>query len=176
MDWTLAAIAARIVIGAVLIAAGASKALMGSASTRSLISSYRLAPASLVPGLAIGLPTLELGVGVALVLGVWLPVTDRAALVLIASLTVIAAITAARGLTPNCGCFGKAFETAISPQVIVRNLVLLFALGLVLWIDAPMPATVDSVGVSPLLTAPAVLMAAVAAATVMFRRRTSNGS
>jgi uncharacterized membrane protein YphA (DoxX/SURF4 family) len=176
MDWGLVAIAARVGIGAVLVAAGASKALMGSVSTRRLISSYRLAPESLVPGLALALPTLEISVGVALLLGVWLPVTDRVAIVFIAALTVIAVITAARGLTPNCGCFGKAFETAISPQVILRNLVLILVLGFVLWVDAPMRATVDAVGVSPLVTAPAVLVTAAAAAMLMFRRRTSHGS
>lgn len=175
MDWVLVAVAARMGIGAILVAAGASKALMGSVSTGRLISSYRLAPESSVRGLALALPTVELSVGVALLLGVWLPVTDRLAIVLIAALTVIALITAARGLTPNCGCFGKAFETAISPQVILRNLVLVLVLGFVLWVDGPMPATVDSVGVSPLLTAPAVLAAAAAAAMLMFRR-TSHGS
>jgi uncharacterized membrane protein YphA (DoxX/SURF4 family) len=175
MDWVLVAVAARMGIGAVLVAAGASKALMGSVSTSRLISSYKLAPESLVPGLALALPIVEMSVGVALLLGVWLPATDRVAIVLIATLTIIAVITAARGLTPNCGCFGKAFETAISPQVILRNLVLVLVLGFVLWVDAPMPATVDSVGVSPLLTAPAVLAAAAAAAILMFRR-TSHGS
>ncbi len=175
VNWVLVAIVARIGIGLILVAAGASKALMGRISTGRLISSYRLTPEVLVPVIALALPTFEMSVGVALLLGVWLPVTDWVAIGLIAILTVIAAITAARGLTPTCGCFGKAFETAISPQVISRNVVLLLVLGFVLWVDAPMPATLDSVGVSPLLTAPVVLVAAVAAAMLMFRR-TSHGT
>jgi hypothetical protein len=175
MDWMLAAGAARIGIGAVLVAAGASKALMGTGSTGRLISSYRLAPKSIVPGIAVALPTIELGVGAGLLLGVWLPVTDRVAMVLIASLTVIAVITAARGLTPTCGCFGRAFETSIAPQVILRNLVLILVLGFVLWAaGSPMPATVDAAGISPLLTAPFVLVVAAVAAALMFRR-TSHG-
>lgn len=175
MNWILLTIGARIGIGAILVAAGASKALMGRSSTGRLISSYRLAPRSLVPWLAVALPTLEMCVGVALMLGVWLPVTDRVAFVLIAVLTVIAAITAVRGLKPTCGCFGRAFETAVSPEVILRNTVLVIALGFVLRFDVPMPATVDSVGASPLLTAPAVLVVAVASAMLMFRRA-SHGS
>jgi hypothetical protein len=175
MEWMLVSVAARMAIGAILVAAGTAKALMGSISTRRLISSYRLAPEPLLPGLALALPTVEMSVGVALLLGVWLPVTTRVAVVLIAALTVIAVITAARGLTPNCGCFGKAFETAISPQVILRNLVFVLVLAFVLWVDAPMPATMDSIGVSPLLTAPAVMAVAAAAATLMFRR-ISHGS
>ena len=174
VNWVLVAMGARMGIGLILVAAGASKALMGRVSTGRLISSYRLTPEALVPVIALVLPTLEMSVGVALLLGVWLPVTDWVAIVLIAILTVIAAITAARGLTPTCGCFGKAFETAISPQVISRNVVLLLVLGFVLWVDAP-TATLDSVGVSPLLTAPVVLVAAAAAAMLMFRR-TSHGT
>ena len=166
----LMAIGARIGIGAVLVAAGVSKALMGRVSTSRLIGSYRLAPKSLLPGLAVALPTLEMTVGAALMLGVWLPVTGRAAIVLVAALTVIATITAARGLRPTCGCFGKAFETAISREVILRNLAMILVLGFVLWVDAPMRATVDSAGVSPLVTAPAVLALAIAAARLMFRR------
>ncbi|HEX7265010.1 MAG TPA: MauE/DoxX family redox-associated membrane protein [Candidatus Dormibacteraeota bacterium] len=175
MSWVVVAIVARLGIGAILVAAGVSKALMGHVSTARLINSYRLAPKALLPGLAIALPTLEITVGVALLLGVWLPVTDWVAIVLIAGLTIIAAITAARGLTPNCGCFGKAFETAISPLVISRNVLFVLVLGFVLWADEPMPATVDSAGVSPLLTAPAVMALAVAAAMLMFRR-TSHGT
>jgi|GEM_PF-3696486 len=175
MEWVLVAVAARMAIGAILVAAGTAKALMGSVSTSRLISSYRLAPEPLVRGLALALPPVEMSVGVALLMGVWLPVTIRVAIALIAALTLIAAITAARGLTPTCGCFGKAFETAISPQVILRNVGFVLVLGFVLWVDAPMPATIDSIGVSPLLTAPAVMVVAAAAATLMFRR-VSHGS
>jgi lipopolysaccharide export LptBFGC system permease protein LptF len=57
----------------------------------------------------------------------------------------------------------------------LRNLVLILVLGFVLWAaGSPMPATVDAAGISPLLTAPFVLVVAAVAAALMFRR-TSHG-
>jgi len=167
----LLAIAARICIGCVLLAAGASKAMLGTASTGRLVEAFQLAPRRLVPAVSVALPCVEIGVGAAMFAGVWVEVTDWAAITLMAALTAIAGITVARGLRPTCGCFGRAFEAVISPGVVVRNMVLIAVLAVVLRLGASMPATLDATGLPPLLTVPAVLVAAVSAATFMFRRK-----
>jgi uncharacterized membrane protein YphA (DoxX/SURF4 family) len=176
MDWmVLLAIGARICLSCVLIAAGVSKAMLGTTSTARVIEAFRLAPQPLVPLIAVALPIAELCLGAALLAGVWVEVTDRAAIALISVLTAVAGITLARGLRPSCGCFGRAFEAVISPNVVARNLVLIVLLLFVLRLGVSMPATADSAGLSPLLTAPAVLLAGITTATFMFRR-TGHGS
>lgn len=104
-------LAARLLVGAVLIYAGASKASAPAEEFALVIGSYDLVPIGLTLPLAGLLPWLEVLVGWALVLGV----DTRAAAVTAGAMTSVFLIAIAsvilRGIPiPNCGCFGDSMH------------------------------------------------------------------
>lgn len=125
-------LAARLVTGGVWIVAGALKVTDPSASIAA-VRAYDLLPDSFVETVGVGLPAVELVVGLALVLGVF----TRGAAVISALLFVafIIGISSvwARGIEINCGCFGGggANPDAASsyPWEIARDTALLLASG-----------------------------------------------
>lgn len=67
---------------------------------------YRLFPEWSLTPLQYGVPVLEVGLGVALILYLWRPAVLASAL-LFAGFTVVLGYAWARGLTLTCGCFGR---------------------------------------------------------------------
>lgn len=119
---------ARLVLGAVLIVAGALKVGHPQTSARA-VRAYELLPFDLAGYLGYGLPVLELAVGALLVLGLFTRVSAVIGAVLMV-LFLIGIISAwARGLSIDCGCFGHGGTIAASqtqyPQEIARDLGLL---------------------------------------------------
>jgi len=101
----LAVLAVRVVVGGLLVAAGALK--VGHASNLAAsIAAFRLLPATIVGPLALALPYLELLLGAYLVVGLFTRVA--AALASAQFLLYAAAIASAvvRHIPANCGCFG----------------------------------------------------------------------
>ncbi len=90
------------------------------------IANYRLVPDTLAPAMAALLPFVEVGLGFALVLGLW----TRAAAIGIAGLmgvfTVAVGAAFARGIDVACGCFGGG-STPIGWLTIARDVALLAA-------------------------------------------------
>ncbi|WP_245692196.1 MauE/DoxX family redox-associated membrane protein [Geodermatophilus telluris] len=135
--WLWAATAARVLLGGVLVMAGALKIPDPAAAVRA-VRAYRLLPETLVAPVAFGLPVLEIAVGLALLTGVFVRTAALASAVL---LTVfIAGITTAwaRGLQIDCGCFGDGGQVAAGqtayPGEIARDAgLLLLALALTRW-------------------------------------------
>lgn len=121
----------RIVIGALFVFAGATKAY-DPAAFASEIQRYQLVPWMFGALLAAYLPWLEITSGSFLMLGRF----ERGALLLITVLllafTIALASAIARGLSIDCGCFGKTFQSTGTAVPLVRNLVLLVGVG-VLW-------------------------------------------
>jgi uncharacterized membrane protein YphA (DoxX/SURF4 family) len=78
------------------------------------IANYRVLPEALVGASAVGLPVLELVVGVALLL----PTYARGAAVIVAALLGVFAVAMAqsklRGIDVDCGCFGAGNESQVS--------------------------------------------------------------
>ena len=138
--WALAAAVpwlatvARLGLGAVFVVAGILKLPDPAAAVRA-VRAYRLLPEAMVGAVAFGMPIIEIAVGVALILGIFVRTAAIATAVL---LTVyIAAISSAwaRGLQIDCGCFSKGGAVAAGdtayPAEIARDVgLLIVALGL----------------------------------------------
>jgi uncharacterized membrane protein YphA (DoxX/SURF4 family) len=106
-----AGLAARLIVGAVLIYAGATKAAAPAEEFALVIGAYDLVPSSIALPLAGLLPWLELLVGWALLLGVETTTAAAAAVGLFAVFLAAIGSVLARGIPiPNCGCFGDAMH------------------------------------------------------------------
>lgn len=131
------ATAARLLVGGVFLVAGALKMPDPAAAVRA-VRAYRLLPEALVGPVAFGMPVLEVAVGLALILGVFV---RFAALVSAAMLVVyLAAIGSAwgRGLQIDCGCFGSGGPVAAGQTNYLLEMLrdaglLLVALALARW-------------------------------------------
>lgn len=103
------------------------------------IDNYRMMPDALIGPMSVGMPLLELLLGLALVSGVH---ARGAALVASAMLVVfaIAMVQAiVRGIDLDCGCFGHVVETRVSWLTVARNVVLTIAsIAVVLGPDLPL--------------------------------------
>lgn len=125
----------RLVLAGVFAVAGAQKLPDPAESVRA-VRAYRLLPEGAVHVVAYGLPVLELGLAVLLVVGL----ATRVAAALTGALLVVFLIgvgsAAARGLTIDCGCFGgggvvaKA-DTHYTAELVRDALLLVAALWLV---------------------------------------------
>lgn len=86
------------------------------------IANYRVLPEALVGAAAVGLPVLELVVGIALLV----PAYARGAAVIVASLLGLFAVAMAqsklRGIDLDCGCFGAGNESQVSWLKVTVNL------------------------------------------------------
>ena len=124
-------LAFRLVLGGLFVYAGAVKVLEPLDFAQN-VRNYQLVGQSLSFVAAIILPWLEILAGLALILGVW---TRGAALVvtgLLVFFTVLTAVTMARGLDVDCGCFGSLSRKS-GWSVVLEDLGML-ALGLALLI------------------------------------------
>jgi uncharacterized membrane protein YphA (DoxX/SURF4 family) len=105
----LAALAARLAVGAILVYAGASKAAAPAEEFALVISSYDVVPSSIALPMAGLLPWAELMLGWALILGVEARAAAAAAGGMFGLFLAALASVVARGIRlPNCGCFGDA--------------------------------------------------------------------
>ena len=128
------ATAARLLLGGVLVVAGALKIPDPAAAGRA-VRAYQLLPEGLVGPVAFGLPVLEIAVGLALLAGVFVRTAalGAAALMVVFLAGVVSAW--ARGLQIDCGCFGGGGEvapgeTAYPGEVVRDTALLLVALAL----------------------------------------------
>ena len=96
---------ARLGLGGVLLAAGGLK--IGNLQKSAMsVRAYELLPVGLANFLGYVLPWIEIGMGLLLIVGVWVSIVG-----LLGALTMFAFVVAiaqawARGLSIDCGCFG----------------------------------------------------------------------
>jgi uncharacterized membrane protein YphA (DoxX/SURF4 family) len=130
------ALAARLLLGGVLVVAGALKVPDPAAAVRA-VRAYRLLPEALVGPVAFGLPALEVVVGLALLAGVLVRASAVAAAVLMVVFLVGIGSAWARGLQIDCGCFGGGGQVdpgqTAYPAEVARDTALLVALALARW-------------------------------------------
>ena len=123
----------RVAIAALFLFAAITK-LVDPSSFAQQIANYQLTPWPASALLAVFLPALELCVGISLLLGRW----ESGALVWVAILLTIfsGALLSAivRGLSIDCGCFGRSIENTGTLWPLIRNLVLLVVTGF-LWLS-----------------------------------------
>ena len=124
-------VALRLLIAALFLFAAITK-LFDPSSFAQQIANYQLTPWPATAILSVFLPALELCVGICLLLGRW----ESGALIWLATLLVIfsGALLSAiiRGLSIDCGCFGRSVENTGTLWPLLRNLALLVVTGF-LW-------------------------------------------
>ena len=108
----------RLLLGAIFLLAGLTKLGVPQAFTAS-INSYEIPlPDLLVRVMAVGLPPLELGLGIWLILGLF----TRFAAALSGGLLVVFLIAllqaVVRGISPECGCFSGGDANSLGMQVV----------------------------------------------------------
>lgn len=103
MTWLVFAL--RLLIGGVLIVAGALK-VMHSEALASAIAGFRLVPQPVVLPLAIALPPLELIFGFYLVAGLFTRVAAGVVCAMFLAYAAAVASAVIRHIPANCGCFG----------------------------------------------------------------------
>lgn len=118
----------RIILGFVFIYAGAEKITDPEGFSTS-ISNYRLLPVFLVNIAAIVMPWIEITAGLFLIFGILVKENTIIINSLLLVFIVAIAISLARGLSIDCGCFGKGNEIGI--QKLIENS-LMFIAGLLL--------------------------------------------
>jgi len=131
------ATAARLLLGGVLVVAGALKMPDPAAAVRA-VRAYQLLPEGLVGPIAFGLPVLEIAIGLALLVGVLVRTAALATAVLMAVFSLAVGSAWARGLQIDCGCFGGGGQVAAGrtayPGEVARDVgLLLVALALARW-------------------------------------------
>ena len=126
---TTALLLGRVVLAAVLVAAGLGK-LADRAGSRRAVVDFGI-PKRMAGPVALLLPLAELGAAAAL-----LPATTArwgalVALLLLSAFVVAIAVNLARGRKPDCHCFGQLHSAPAGWSTLVRNLVLAAGAGFV---------------------------------------------
>ncbi|HEV8470497.1 MAG TPA: MauE/DoxX family redox-associated membrane protein [Candidatus Limnocylindria bacterium] len=126
MGETAFPLVARLIVGGLLFVAGVAKLRAGRAQVRELVLGYGIGKrsASLV---AIGLPPVEVAVGLALVIGVAPSPSALAGICLLLVFSAAIVIDLLRGRAHSCGCLGKR-DAPIRWRLVYRNLALATAL------------------------------------------------
>jgi uncharacterized membrane protein YphA (DoxX/SURF4 family) len=109
----------RVVLGAVFVYAAYTKLRDPWAIFAMSIDSYKLLPEWGVIAVARTLPWFELLLGVVLIIGVGLRYASVAGASLLGVFFLLMAISYARGLQIDCGCFGPG--EALGPKTLLRD-------------------------------------------------------
>lgn len=124
----------RLGMGFLFVAAGVSKVLRRS-SVRLVVARYRLLPSVVVGPAAVSLGPFEVLVGLGLGVSPWFPAAARPGLfgaaVLLVTFSLAISSALARGISVPCGCGVLLGDHAITPAILLRNLLLLLTLYLV---------------------------------------------
>lgn len=102
----------RIVLGFVFIYAGAEK-ISNPDNFALAISNYRLLPISSLNIFAITLPWIEIITGIFLVFGISVKENSAIILAMLLVFTLAIIISLLRGLSIECGCFGKGTQIGL---------------------------------------------------------------
>ena len=123
----------RILLGFLFIYAGAEK-ISDPAGFSTSISNYKLLPIYTVNFFAITMPWIEIVAGILLVFGI--AVKENAFIINVMLIVFIVAISIslARGLSIDCGCFGKGNQIGI--QKLIENTLMFFAGVLLILYDS----------------------------------------
>ncbi len=123
---------ARLVLGAVLLAAGGLKVADPNEAIAA-VSAYQLMPSGVATILGYGLPFFEILIGLLLVVGLATRAAAATSAVLMVVFILAVGSAWARGLSIDCGCFGGGGETE-NPQYLPEILRDLLFLGLACWL------------------------------------------
>lgn len=129
----------RVVAAGVWVVAGAAK--VGQIHDfQVLVQRYAILPPVLAAPFAAVLPFLEIGIGLYLLVGLFVRGTALVGTLLFAAFLLAQVSALARGISLDCGCFGTISETTVSPLTIARD----FALGVPTFVMLGWPSRVLS--------------------------------
>jgi len=118
------AIFSRLVVGVLFLLAAILK-LTSRNDFAKLIGALGLLPSAWSPGVALGLPLVEIVVGCALVLGITPMLAGAVASLMLVVFTIALALSLSRGRSDlSCGCFGG--RATIGWHMVLRNVAFLF--------------------------------------------------
>ena len=151
----------RASLATVLVMAGSAKL----ADTRSFAATFMglgvpARRAFLLRGFALIIPLMELGLGIAMVSGLWSGIINEAVLVLLASFSIVVFIALRRKLHVVCRCFGTLSDSQFTGRGLLRSLFLTVLAGVVFWSGNTYPLQLNaSPGATALLVAGFLLFA-----------------
>ena len=123
----------RLFLGGVFIWASIDK-ILHPLSFAVVIKDYQLLPLGMVNLVAVVLPWIELFLGLALILGLWLPGSILLANVLLAVFTLALLFNVARGLDIHCGCFrSDATGDPTTTWYLIRDGIFVAVAGILFW-------------------------------------------
>lgn len=127
---------ARLILAGVLLVAGILKAIDPAGSVAA-VRAYQLVPSPLATPIGWGLPFVEIGLGLLLLVGLHARAAAICTAALLAILLAAVISVAARGLSIDCGCFGgggpvAAGETRYAGEII-RDIGLLLLSAWLVW-------------------------------------------
>ena len=140
MTWLVFVV--RLVVGGILIAAGALK-ITQTAAFAEAIAGFRLLPPSVVLPLAMALPPLEIIFGLYLVAGLFTRIAAGVVCAMFLAYGAAIASAVVRHIPANCGCFGPG-ERATADWPHVGFLALLAGAAFAIVRYAPGAFAVDS--------------------------------
>jgi uncharacterized membrane protein YphA (DoxX/SURF4 family) len=105
-------LATRMVLGFIFVYAGAEKIADPEAFAIS-ISNYRLLPIFTINFFAITLPWIELVAGILLILGITVKENSSILFSMLLVFSIAIAISLLRGLSIDCGCYGKGSQIGL---------------------------------------------------------------
>jgi uncharacterized membrane protein YphA (DoxX/SURF4 family) len=108
----------RLALGGIFFLSGLTKLGVPAAFTESINSYEMPLPAALVQIMAVGLPPLEILIGVALLFGVLTRLMGALSAGLMVVFLIAMIQAAARGLDPNCGCFAGPTGNPLGLQLV----------------------------------------------------------
>ncbi len=136
-------LAARVLVGAVLVYAGATKAAGPAEEFAIVIGSYDLLPREMILTAAAFLPWVEMLLGWSLIFGLRLRAAAISCGALFAAFLFALASVQLKGIPlPNCGCFGDAVHFTPLQASLFDSLML--ALCFLAWKSAPASLSLDS--------------------------------
>ncbi len=136
--------ALRLLIGGVLVVAGALKAHDGPVVTATFVAGYRILPASVVAPLGVALPYAEIVLGAYLVAGLFTRAAAWVATAQFALFAVAVGSLVVRNIPADCGCFGASVPTTPSWGHVAADLALAGVTAVIAW-RAPGALAVDRV-------------------------------
>jgi uncharacterized membrane protein YphA (DoxX/SURF4 family) len=127
---------ARLILAGVLLVAGILKAIDPAGSVAA-VRAYQLVPSPLATPIGWGLPFVEIGLGLLLLVGLHVRAAAICAAALLAILLAAVISVAARGLSIDCGCFGGGGPVAAGEAryagEIIRDIGLLLLSAWLVW-------------------------------------------
>jgi uncharacterized membrane protein YphA (DoxX/SURF4 family) len=131
----------RAVLALVFIYAAIGKITDPETFAQSIIN-YKLFPVVAVNVIAIVIPWIELTAGILLLFGIAAKENIIIINTLLFLFIIMVAISMARGLNIDCGCYGARGGEQVGFQKIFENAVL-FSLGLIIYLNKQNPLSID---------------------------------